>query len=368
MERVNFEVEGFEALRGEVNHVLNILAGMENLREAGGDKYWINEEGAYTNGVMNLYNIDLGSYAGQESFLDHIKAAGNKIYEWIKALIISIKNFFTGKPSKGADAAASDAIELAKKLEPRLVVKEITDNIAQPAKLVKEVPKLTQEIVVQKNDEANVHQITFEDTAKAFIRELEESTKAEEKKRLEEEAKKKAATAEFLEAVKVNVDKINDDVCDIAFHYLHNNSEEYEALDRLMRLRPSKIGSEFGFVNFEKELSGSQALEKSLRQLKVEKLGVTLQSINQARGAAKKQSLDVADTLNKLNEKYKNSDDSAHGKDLKFLASIQKSLVDISTNYDKIFIEADITIVKNLNQLTNKAHREILNEVRKHMK
>lgn len=75
----------------DVEHFANMHAGCEAL--VSGDAK--SPDAVYALTVLKLHAGDAGLYAGQEGFLDHIKAGAAKAGEWAKKIFEAIKKWFT---------------------------------------------------------------------------------------------------------------------------------------------------------------------------------------------------------------------------------------------------------------------------------
>lgn len=359
MERLDFEVEGFEALRNEFRHVLDLLGGMENLHYASGNSNRINAEGAYTNGVLNLYNINLSSYAGQESFLDNIKAAGAKVYEWIKALLTSIKNFFTGKGTKGAEEATNDAIKTIDKLDAEVLIKEIVANVDNPEKTLIVPSKEVMEAWEEKGKEV-------EDSFMAMANKIQEDrVAAAEAAAVKEAAAKLVRDEELRELMKDDIDKVTAHVRDLAVHYLDGVADKYAGLTSLNESRSGDPLGQLGLTNIDSLSSEARKLAEKGDGVSSDKLRALLIQIKKMRTDVIALNLKTVSALNKINEDNKNVTGDDGNKELKVMAHIQKVLAEIGNSYNQFMIEADLRLAGAVNKMASKAHNKIVAEARK---
>lgn len=80
----------------DVQHFATIISGCESLQDRLTYGTELSYEGAYAGAVMKLHAQDAGFVAGTEGFLDSIKRGATNVYEWIKKLIASIRDWFRG--------------------------------------------------------------------------------------------------------------------------------------------------------------------------------------------------------------------------------------------------------------------------------
>lgn len=74
----------------DVEHYSTMLSGCESINK--GD--YKSDAAMYATAVLKLHANDAGLYAGQEGFLDAIKAGAKKTKEWLEKLLTAIKKFF----------------------------------------------------------------------------------------------------------------------------------------------------------------------------------------------------------------------------------------------------------------------------------
>lgn len=83
----------------DVEHFATMVAGCESINAGKPNS----EEGRYARSVLRLYTPDFGAVAGQEGFLENVKAGAQKTGEFIKKLYEAIKKWFadTFRTTKG---------------------------------------------------------------------------------------------------------------------------------------------------------------------------------------------------------------------------------------------------------------------------
>lgn len=83
----------------DIEHFGNIVDGCESINNNNHNS----PNARYTFAVLKLHAVDMGSIAGQEGFLDGVKAGAAKTAEWIKKLFEAIKKWFSDvfKSTKG---------------------------------------------------------------------------------------------------------------------------------------------------------------------------------------------------------------------------------------------------------------------------
>lgn len=99
----------------DIEHFATIISGCEAISR----QDYKSGDSLYAQSVLKLQANDMGSYAGQEGFLDGIKAAAGKAGEWIKKLIAAIRGWLTtakqstkevGSEITSSKAKAKDAV------------------------------------------------------------------------------------------------------------------------------------------------------------------------------------------------------------------------------------------------------------------
>lgn len=86
-------VAGMESIQHEFDQAYHLAAGFESIVAAGPSGSVDGVESTYAMTVFTLNDI---SFDGQEGFLDSVKKGARKVYEWIKDLIKTIRNWFNG--------------------------------------------------------------------------------------------------------------------------------------------------------------------------------------------------------------------------------------------------------------------------------
>lgn len=76
---------------GEVEHFGNMVDGCESINKG----MLHTNEAIYAKSVLQLYTPTFGAVAGQEGFLDSVKAGAQKTGEFIKKLFAAIKKWFS---------------------------------------------------------------------------------------------------------------------------------------------------------------------------------------------------------------------------------------------------------------------------------
>lgn len=88
----------------DLNHYGRVIAGLESVHEHINYNAGIDVDGTYALTVLELHAQDAGEVAGTEGFLDAVKRGATNIYEWIKKLIATIRDWFrTSKVDKEAE-------------------------------------------------------------------------------------------------------------------------------------------------------------------------------------------------------------------------------------------------------------------------
>lgn len=97
------------AIVREMDHVCNLVSGFESYLKGTGENI------EYAKTAFRLNGINLPDVAGNEGFMDAIKAGGKKMMEMIANMLKSIKKFFFGMfGSKKAEAAKKAPEEIKK--------------------------------------------------------------------------------------------------------------------------------------------------------------------------------------------------------------------------------------------------------------
>lgn len=96
-----------ELIFGQPEHTDRLLAGFNNL--FGGENLDATDT-KYLNTCLRLNGVDMSpQVAGNEGFVETLKAAGVKFYEMVKKLLKMIRDFFFGSNGAKADAAVAKA-------------------------------------------------------------------------------------------------------------------------------------------------------------------------------------------------------------------------------------------------------------------
>lgn len=118
-------IENYGDLNSEFDHTCAITTGMVELVESIEKETELTPNACFANTVLVLNDVDLPSLAGQEGFWDGVKKGTTKVYEWIKQLIRTFRDWFNGKTKRRYE-------EAEKNLEKDGV--DIDDKIAELAK------------------------------------------------------------------------------------------------------------------------------------------------------------------------------------------------------------------------------------------
>lgn len=81
----------------DLDHYITIISGCESVQQSINHGVKLDYNGRYAQSVLKLHAQDNGHVDGTEGFLDFIKRGASNIYEWIKKLILTIRNWFRGK-------------------------------------------------------------------------------------------------------------------------------------------------------------------------------------------------------------------------------------------------------------------------------
>lgn len=100
----------------DVEHFATMVSGCEALTS--GDPK--SPDAVYAFTVLQLHAGDAGLVAGQEGFMDSIKAGAKNVKEWIKKLIQAIRDYFKSKEGKGSaeQVAIIKKVAAAKETKP----------------------------------------------------------------------------------------------------------------------------------------------------------------------------------------------------------------------------------------------------------
>lgn len=78
----------------DLEHYSTIISGCESVQQRINHGVALDYNGRYAFTVLKLHAQDAGHVAGTEGFLDAVKRGATNIYEWIKKLIATIRNWF----------------------------------------------------------------------------------------------------------------------------------------------------------------------------------------------------------------------------------------------------------------------------------
>lgn len=96
----------------DMNHPLMVLAGFEAFSK----QDIRSPDAVYARTVLKLNGCDMMAIAGQEGFVDSLKAGGKKLIEMIKSMLKKIKEFFFGPAGGRKNAQVNKAAEVSGKL------------------------------------------------------------------------------------------------------------------------------------------------------------------------------------------------------------------------------------------------------------
>lgn len=92
--------EDFKELGSELVSVCSLTNGMNELAFREDVTAELTADAVFANTVLVLNDVDLPSLAGQEGFWDGVRKGATKVYEWIKQLIRTFKEWFNGKSKR----------------------------------------------------------------------------------------------------------------------------------------------------------------------------------------------------------------------------------------------------------------------------
>lgn len=125
----------------DIEHFSNIVSGCEALTNGNGNS----PDGVYALTVLKLHANDAGLYAGQEGFVENIKAAAGNIGEWIKKLISAIKQWLTGVRKETKEV--EEIIKKTKVAKTKVPAEKKDKLIEKSETLVKKVSPKAQAII-----------------------------------------------------------------------------------------------------------------------------------------------------------------------------------------------------------------------------
>jgi len=105
------KISGFESLESEFEHTCAITKGMDELVLAINESNELTPDAVYTDTVLKLNGIELVELSGTEGFLDGVKKGAMKVYEWVKQLVKTIRDWFAGSNKKEYDQAKKEITE-----------------------------------------------------------------------------------------------------------------------------------------------------------------------------------------------------------------------------------------------------------------
>jgi hypothetical protein len=119
----------------DIEHYATMVSGCESINQ----RDYSHPDAIYASAVLQLHVNDMGSYAGQEGFLDQVKKGASSVKEWIIKLVKAIKQFIFGKKDKPKKSLPKkEEKELVSKIESQLAeIKGGMENVVSKAEYFK---------------------------------------------------------------------------------------------------------------------------------------------------------------------------------------------------------------------------------------
>lgn len=315
------EVE-FTELNNELEHVCALANGMSELAMREDVTKELTPDGVFANSVLVLNDVDLPSLAGQEGFWDGVKKGATKVYEWIKQLIRTFRDWFNGKSKR-------DYEEAKKNISKDGV--DIEDKVTEMAKaFVMQSPSvnLPKEFVIPKS--APIMRRLDSSDVKTVIGKFKEEMVAKE-----DSGAIKNALDEAYAAI---ISKLSNGVNVIA-----NQIDELKRIDgtgETQKLLGITVDFNADWLMFD-SMKNWTAGDNAIKDLEAVAKSLILASENAQKSAAQ-----AAVTVERMNEKAKGNPDSEMQSQLARAVSVMKVITEIASRYRDLVITMDSAILR----------------------
>lgn len=310
-------VENYTELNSEFDHTCAITTGMVELVESIEKETELTPDACFANAVLVLNDVDLPSMAGQESFWDGVKKGATKVYEWIKQLIRTFRDWFNGKSKREYEDAkknlSKDGVDIEDKvveLARAFVMQSPSVNVPKTSVIPKTAP------IMRRLDATDV---------KTVVAKFKEEMTAKE----DSGAISNAAD----EAYAAIISKLSNGVNQIA-----NQIDELKRIDgtaETQKLLGLSVDFNADWLMFD-SMKNWRAGDNAVKDLEAVSKSLVLASEN-----AQKASAQAAVTVERMNEKAKGNPDSEVQSKLARAVSVMKVVTEIAARYRDLVITMD---------------------------
>lgn len=331
------EVE-FKELNSELEHVCALANGMSELALREDVTKELTPDGVFANSVLVLNDVDLPSLAGQEGFWDGVKKGATKVYEWIKQLIRTFKDWFNGLSKRKYDDAATRLEKSGIEMEAK--IQEFAKSIVIPTAVVN-VPK---EFSIPASAPI-MRRIDAPDVKTIINKFREEMVAQEEAGAFESEINK---TYEAIAArIKAHISAINTQFAELK--RIDPNGETQGRL-HIYKGMDNAFGSIVAIDNWPATGDDTRKLDAMIKAL------LTDSKIAQSSAAR------ATSEVEKMNEKAKGNPDQEVQSELARAVSVMKIVTEIAARYRDLVITIDSIGYKAAKEIVDDGVRKALKE------
>lgn len=332
-------IESYNELNSEFDNTCSITNGMVELVESINKETEMTPNACFANTVLVLDDVDLPSLAGQESFWDGVKKGTTKVYEWIKQLIKTFREWFNGKSKRQYDEASKrvekDFGDTEKVME--AAIKIIMTDAPRPVKDVTPAVQPKYTAMLRRLDGPDA--VKVKEKFKEVILEAEEAGKIDK------------SLDEAFEAI---YSKVKNSLSAIA--------TQIKELDRIDETREASksIGVSTSFSSdistIDSFIANTTTLSSDKRLKGLAKSIVTNANIAQTMSAR------AAVEVEKMNNKAMGNPDQGVQSKLSRAVSVMKIVTEIAARYRDLVIDMDTAMLRAGGKIADTALRNALIE------
>ncbi|EBY9763905.1 hypothetical protein D5W64_12400 [Salmonella enterica subsp. enterica serovar Saintpaul] len=321
--------EDFKELNNELVSVCSLTNGMNELAFREDVTAELTPDAVYANTVLVLNDVDLPSLAGQEGFWDGVKKGATKVYEWIKQLIRTFRDWFNGKSKREYEEAkknlSKDGVDIEDKvveLAKVFVMQSSSVNVPKESAIPKTAP------IMRRLDSTDV---------KTIVTKFKEEMVAKEDSGAISDAANEAYAA--------IISKLSNGVNQIA-----NQIDELKRIDgtaETQKLLGLSVDFNADWLMFD-SMKNWKAGDNAVKDLEAVSKSLVLASEN-----AQKASAQAAVTVERMNEKAKGDPDSEVQSKLARAVSVMKVVTEIAARYRDLVITMDSATLRAASKIVD---------------
>lgn len=315
-------IENYTELNSEFDHTCAITTGMVELVESIEKETELTPNASFANTVLILNDVDLPSLAGQESFWDGVKKGASKVYEWIKQLIKTFRDWFNGKSKREYEEAKKniekDGLDIEDKVT-ELARAFVMQSVSAPVVKSSIIPKTAP--IMRRLESSDV---------KTIVEKFKEDMTAKE-----DSGAIKDSVEEAYAAI---ISKLSNGVNTIA-----TQIDELKRIDdtkETQKLLGVTVDFNADWLLFD-SMKNWRAGTDALKDLEAVGKSLVLASENAQKAAAS-----AAVTVERMNEKAKGNPDSEVQSQLARSVSVMKVITEIAARYRDLVITMDSAVLR----------------------